>query len=255
MLTVVKIGGNVIDDSERLKAFLDDFVRLEGDKILVHGGGKMATAMATRLGVETHMIDGRRVTSPEMLDIAVMIYAGLINKKIVAGLEARGCHALGLSGADGGLIRSVRRPRQPIDYGEVGNIIRVNHEGITHLLKGGFSPVFSAITCDLEGNLLNTNADTVASEIAVAMSSSEKVRLIFCLEKNGVLRDVEDAESTIPLITPAIYKELFEAGTVSDGMIPKITNAFQAIARGVYEVEIKSSDSFASKTGTVIKHE
>ncbi len=253
MITVVKIGGNVIDNPEQLKSFLRDFAKIAGPKILVHGGGKFATRMAAELGVETHMIDGRRVTSPEMLDIAVMVYAGIINKRIVASLQAIGCDAVGLCGADMHCIISVKRPATPVDYGEVGDVDTVNSSSLKMLLDNSITPVICAITADYDGNLLNTNADTIATCVAKAMSEEALTRLIFCFEKDGVLADVNNAGSVIRTITPDSVDELIARGVISDGMIPKVTNAIKAITTSDLDsVIIKSSTRLHDDSGTCI---
>lgn len=254
MLTVVKIGGNVIDSPEALDAFLDDFSRLPSPKVLVHGGGKIATTFAARLGIESQMIEGRRVTSPEMRDVAVMVYAGLLNKRIVAALQARGCNAIGLSGADGFAVRAHRRAPVPVDYGEVGDVDGVNAATLGALLDGGFVPVFCAISCDAEGNLLNTNADTIAMEVAKAGATLYPTRLLYCFEKRGVLRDVEDEDSVIDVIDNGSFAALKSAGVISKGMLPKVMNALTAVNEcGVSEVVIKSSSELLADTGTKIR--
>ena len=239
-LTVVKIGGNIIDDPDYLKRFLIDFSAIEGAKILVHGGGKIATKLAADLGVEAQMVDGRRITDERTLDIVTMVYAGLVNKNIVAGLQMHGCNAIGLSGADGNCIKATKRPVKSIDYGWVGDILEdsVNVTSLSSFLSSDFVPVFSAITHDGNGKLLNTNADTIASSIAVALSSSFETSLIYCFEKKGVLRDVNDDNSVVSVIRENDFIPLQKEGTVSGGMIPKLHNAFEAIKKGVKEVLI-----------------
>lgn len=239
-LYVVKIGGNVIDNSENLYEFLKNFSALQGEKILVHGGGKIATKTANDLGIEPKMVQGRRITDIQTLQVVTMVYAGLINKNIVAQLQAHSCNALGLTGADVNFIRTRKRPVKEIDYGYVGDI----HEGsiashqIHRLLEAGFIPVFSAITHDGHSQLLNTNADTIASALAVAMSSIYETHLIYCFEKKGVLRDINDERSVIPQINMEIYNTLKADGTITEGMIPKLDNAFSAITSGVASVII-----------------
>ena len=203
-ITVVKIGGNVIDSPEATARFVEAFAALEGPKMLVHGGGKLATRLAAQLGIESRMVDGRRITDRETLDVVTMVYAGLINKRLVAALSAAGCRAIGLSGADGDAVTSVRRAAGAVDYGYVGDIAEggVNVELLRTLLDAGLTPIFSAITCDGRGTLLNTNADSVASAVAVAASRIAPTQLVFCFEKAGVLRDVEDERSVIAEITP-----------------------------------------------------
>ncbi len=239
-LSVIKIGGNIVDDEAALKAFLASFAGLDGAKILVHGGGKVATRLADRLGVEVQMLDGRRITDQAMLDVVTMVYAGLSNKQVVAGLQAHGVSAIGLSGADGNAIRCIKRPVRDVDYGFVGDIIAdsVNTSLIGDLLAAGHAPVFSAITHDGNGQLMNTNADTIASAIAVAMAADYEVSLVYCFEKRGVLRDVNDAESLIPEIREEDFERMTRAGIVAEGMIPKLRNAFDAISAGVKDVYI-----------------
>ena len=254
-INVVKIGGNVIDNAEALARFIDDFAKLEAPKILIHGGGKLATRLSEKLEIETKMIDGRRVTDRQTLDIVTMVYAGLINKQIVAGLQAAGCNAIGLSGADANVVPAVRRSPVPIDFGFVGDIdaAKINSDFIATLLEAGVSPVFCAITHDGEGSLLNSNADSVASAVAVAASRIAPTDMHFCFEKLGVLRDVDDPDSLIGEIRPDSYRELRESGVVNKGMIPKIDNAFCAVEKGVKSVTIKHSDNLLSNVGTIIK--
>jgi len=254
-LTIVKIGGNVIDNSENLHYFLEDFSALEGDKILVHGGGKVATDLGVSMGVEAKMVDGRRVTDIHTLRIVTMAYAGLINKNIVAQLQARACNAIGLTGADGNTIKAVKRPVKTIDYGFVGDLDEnsVAVGTIKSLLDAGLVPVFCAITHDGDTQLLNTNADTVASAIAVAMSEVYETTLMYCFEKKGVLRDVEDDNSLVPEIRMDEFESLQAQGVVSGGMIPKLHNAFEAIKSGVREVYIGHADELlkpAANKGT-----
>ena len=253
-LTVVKIGGNVIDDPKKLKAFLQDFSELQGLKILVHGGGKIATQLSDELGIEAKLIEGRRITNQESLRVVTMVYAGLINKNIVAQLQAFQCNAIGLSGADGNLIKATKRPVKQnssgegvIDYGFVGDLNEqsVNSIRMKNLLEAGFIPVFSAITHDGEGQLLNTNADTIASAISVAMAGLYRVSLVYCFEKKGVLIDVADENSIVREINLQKYTRLKEDGIIYEGMIPKLDNAFKAIENGVNEVFIGKSDEIA----------
>lgn len=252
-IKVVKIGGNVIDNEAELNAFLEEFAKLEGPKVLVHGGGKIATRLAGELGVETRMIEGRRVTSKEMLDIAVMVYAGLINKRVVAKLQASGVNAIGLCGADGACITSRRRQAKPVDYGEVGDVTEVNTDTLTALTDNGLTPVICAITADKDGNLLNTNADTVATETAKALSRVTPTELIYCFEKAGVLMDVEDESSVIESITPLTVKELIDKGIINSGMLPKVNNALNAVTGSCIKlVLIKSSKRLNDDSGTKI---
>lgn len=254
-LTVVKIGGNVIDNAEALDAFVHDFASLPSPKILVHGGGKLATHLSQRLGIETHMVNGRRITDRETLDVVTMVYAGLVNKTIVAKLQAEGCHAIGLSGADANVIPAVRRNPEPVDYGYVGDINadEVNVSFIKTLLDSGVTPVFCALTHDGKGSMLNSNADSVASSVAVSMSKKMPVDLVYCFELLGVMRNIEDEDSLVPEIDEAVYARLREEGIVQKGMIPKIDNAFSAIRQGVDRVVIKSSRNLNEPVGTVIK--
>lgn len=239
-LTIIKIGGNIIDNPDQLKKFLIDFSTLEGSKILVHGGGKIATKLAADLGVEAKLVDGRRITDKPTLDIVTMVYAGLVNKNVVAGLQAHNCNAIGLSGADGNCIKAIKRPVKSIDYGFVGDLFEdsVNSESLISFLNADFVPVFSAITHDGNGQLFNTNADTIASCIAVALSSYFDTSLIYCFEKKGVLKNVEDESSIVSEIREKDFLPLQEEGIVTDGMIPKLHNAFEAIKKGVKEVLI-----------------
>lgn len=249
-LYVIKIGGNVIDDEDKLKGFLNDFSSLDGCKILIHGGGKIATKLAEDLGIKSRMVEGRRVTDAESLKVVAMVYAGLINKNIVARLQSLSCNAIGLAGADGNMIKAKKRPLkkvngEDVDYGFVGDLDEnsVNAGSIHKLLDAGFVPVFSAITHDGFGQLLNTNADTIASVIAVSMSGHYETSLVYCFEKSGVLRDVNDENSVIKSIDPERYTELKNEGVINDGMIPKLDNAFDAISKGVKEVCIGKADA------------
>ncbi len=243
-LFVIKIGGNIIDHPEGLSRFLARFASLRGDKILVHGGGKIATRIAADLGIEAKLVAGRRITDEAMLRVVTMVYAGLTNKQVVAGLQAHGCNAIGLSGADGNSIKVVKRPVNEIDYGFVGDILpgSVDADAIATLVDAGFVPVFSAITHDGHGQLLNTNADTIAAAVAVALSSRYSTSLVYCFEKRGVLRDVNDESSAIGEIRAREFEELKASGIVADGMVPKLHNAFDAIAKGVGEVCIGHAD-------------
>ncbi|WP_367864911.1 acetylglutamate kinase [Pedobacter sp. WC2423] len=243
-LTVIKIGGNVIDNSEKLHQFLVDFTALPGDKILIHGGGKIATELGNSLGIEPKLVDGRRITDIETLRVVTMVYGGLINKNMVAQLQARGCNAIGLSGADGNVIKAVKRPVKEIDFGFVGDLDEhsVSVTTLDSLLKSNLTPVLCAITHDGDSQLLNTNADTIASAVAVAMSSVYETRLVYCFEKKGVLRDVEDETSLVTEIKREDFERLQTEGIVSGGMIPKLHNAFEAIRQGVKAVYIGKAD-------------
>jgi len=243
-LHIIKIGGNVIDNSENLHRFLKDFAALDGFKILVHGGGKVATQLSSTLGIEAKLVDGRRITDIETLRVVTMVYAGLINKNIVASLQAVQCNAIGLTGADGNFILAKKRPVKTIDYGFVGDIDdkSINPENLKNLMGAGFIPVFCALTHDGEGQLLNTNADTIASALAVALSNLYETTLIYCFEKKGVLQDIDDEDSLIREIDPQRYEELKEKQIIAGGMLPKLDNAFTAIACGVKAVIIGHAD-------------
>lgn len=255
MIKVVKIGGNVIDNEAALASFVADFAALEGPKILVHGGGKLATRLAEKLEIQTTMIDGRRVTDAQTLDVVTMVYAGLVNKSVVAKLQASGCNAIGLSGADGGVVRATRRPAKPIDFGFVGDISvqGVDADFILSLTERGVVPVFCSIMHDGAGTLLNCNADSVASAVAVAVAQKADTELVFCFEKQGVMADIDDPNSVISQIRPESYKTLLADGVVNKGMIPKIDGAFRALESGVKVVTIKHSEALAcAESGTKI---
>lgn len=252
-LSVIKIGGNVVDNPEALDAFLDDFIAMPNDKILVHGGGAMASQTLRRLGIEPRMVEGRRITDEQTLKVAVSVYAGWLNKTIVAKLQARRCNALGLSGADGDIIEADIRPKEPIDFGFVGDVRSVDIKFLDMLLEQGITPVLCAVTHDRKGTLLNTNADTIASRVARAMAAIRQVSLTFCFEKNGVLADPDDETSVIPNIDRASFAEMKASGAVSAGMIPKLDNAFAAIDAGVKRVIIKNSANLGKAIGTVIE--
>ena len=237
-VTLVKIGGNIIDDPAELAQFLADFSKIEGYKVLVHGGGKSATKMAENIGLTPKMIEGRRITDAPMLDVAVMIYAGQINKNIVAQLQARNSNAMGFTGADGNLIQSEKRNHPSIDYGFVGDVKKVNTTLLASLLKNNIVPVFCAITHDGNGQLLNTNADTIASELAIALSEVFDVTLNYCFEKPGVLFDAEDDSSVIPIIYQELYSKLKSEKAIHSGMIPKLDNCFNSLAKGVQKIKI-----------------
>ncbi len=256
-LIVVKIGGNVIDNDESLNAFLRDFSKITSKKILVHGGGKIATEIASRLGIEAVMVEGRRVTDKAMLDIVTMVYGGLINKNIVAKLQALGNDALGLSGADGNSILCMKRPVKEVDYGFVGDVKDVNNAFISKVLDIGMIPVMSPLSHDGAGNMLNINADTVATTLSKAMSKNYNVTLLYCFELKGVLSDFENKDSVIPKLNYNSYQDLKQKGVISKGMIPKMDNSFDAIKNGVSIVVICHSDNMlmASRgieTGTVL---
>ena len=239
-LFVVKIGGNIIENSTKLESFLQDFSKLKGLKILIHGGGKKATEMANKLHIPVQMIEGRRITDEDNLDIITMMYGGKINKNIVAKLQALNCNAIGLSGADGNSISAVKRSVKDIDYGFVGDITKVNLNLFLLLLENSLTPVCCAISHDKNGQLLNTNADTVAASIAKSLSNHFEVSLWYCFEKNGVLRSISDKQSVIELINPETYDNLKSKGIINLGMIPKIDNCFDALQNGVNMVKIGS---------------
>ena len=255
-LSIIKIGGSVIDDEPRLDAFLDQLALLPGKKILVHGGGKLATRIAETLGIRQELIDDRRITDAETLRVVTMVYAGTVNKTIVARLQARGCDAIGLTGADGNAILSHRRTHPTIDYGYVGDVDTVNNSLLTGLLMLDRVLVFAPVTHDGKGQLLNTNADTIAQELARALAGTFDISLIYSFEKSGVLRDAADDSSVIPRIGPAEYRELKSKQLVFAGMIPKLDNAFAALESGVGKVIIGRAEELplllAGKAGTTI---
>lgn len=237
-LTLIKIGGNIIDNPSELEQFLSDFSKIEGLKVLVHGGGKSATKMAQSVGLVPQMVDGRRITDAPMLDIAVMIYAGQINKNIVAQLQANNTNAVGFTGADGNLILSEKRNHPTIDYGFVGDVKNINTDLLQKLLSLEITPVFCAITHDKKGQLLNTNADTIASELSIALSEVFEVTLNYCFEKPGVLYDSEDDSSVIAAMDTVLYSKLKEEGAIHSGMIPKLDNCFNSLSKGVQKIKI-----------------
>ncbi len=252
-LTVVKVGGAVVEDEAQLAQLLKDFSAIEGRKVLVHGGGRKATKMAERLGIETHMVNGRRITDSEMLEVVTMVYGGLVNKNVVARLQAVGVNAIGLTGADGNVIRSHKRPlKDGVDYGFVGDVDEVDHEMLGKLIEAGITPVMAPLTHDKEGHILNTNADTIASETAKGLARRYDVTLIFAFEKKGVLSNPDDDDSVIPVITPALFEQYKADGTISGGMLPKIENALSAINSGVSRVIITKADAIDGAHGTVI---
>ncbi|MBQ9074188.1 MAG: acetylglutamate kinase [Muribaculaceae bacterium] len=253
-LTIIKVGGKIVEEPQTLDSLLRDFAAIDGFKLLVHGGGRSATKMAASLGIETKMIDGRRVTDAEMLQVVTMVYGGLVNKNIVAGLQGLGIDALGMTGADMNIIRSDRRPVTTVDYGFVGDVKEVNGDALATLIRAGVVPVIAPLTHDGKGSLLNTNADTMAGETAKGLASHFDVKLVFCFEKAGVLRDENDDDSVISHITRDSYCNLREEGIVSGGMIPKLDNAFDAIEAGVSEVIITKASSLNNlSAGTHLK--
>lgn len=254
-LTLVKIGGNIIDDEKSLNAFLNIFQLVPGKKVLVHGGGKIATELSKKMGLNPEMVNGRRVTDAEMLKVVTMVYAGLTNKTIVAKLQGLDCNALGLTGADGNVIVAEKRPITDVDFGFVGDITEanVNTEFLTSIINQNIIPVFSAITHDGQGQLFNTNADTIASTLAVALAPFYEVSLIYSFEKKGVLKDINDENSVISSINEANFNSFVEQKIIADGMIPKITNALQAVNKGVSRVIIKkANDLLDDRAGTIV---
>lgn len=235
-LSIIKIGGNVIENKTELSKFLLAFSHLDGPKILVHGGGKLATELGKKLGIESKYIGGRRITDAQSLDLIIMVYGGLVNKNIVAELQSLNCNAMGLSGTDGDTIQAHKRPVKDIDYGFAGDVESVNAKTIGQLLNVGLTPVFCAMTHDGNGQLLNTNADTIASELAIGMSDNYKTTLYYCFEKKGVLMDIEDDESVVKHIDSESYEILLKAKVIADGMLPKMENCFHALNKNVHQV-------------------
>ncbi|MBI1226010.1 MAG: acetylglutamate kinase [Bacteroidetes bacterium] len=252
MLTVLKIGGKLLDDEAQLGSALAAFANIEGPKILVHGGGKKGSEISRRLGIEPQMVDGRRITDAATLEVVTMVYAGLLNKTVVAKLQALGCNALGLSGADGNAVLSKKRGTGAIDYGFVGDIESVNNELIINFLENNLTPVVSPITHDSQGQLLNTNADTIAQMLAVSLAQNFEVTLKFCFEKNGVLVDPTDDDSVLPSLDSAAYEGYKSAGVISEGMLPKLDNAFAAKHGGVKDVWVCGIEGIAKEFGTLI---
>ena len=252
-LTVIKVGGKIVEDDATLNRLLDDFATIEGHKVLVHGGGRSATKIAAQLGIESKMVNGRRITDSETLKVVTMVYGGLVNKNVVAGLQARGVNALGLTGADMNVMRSVKRPVKEVDYGFVGDVEKVDASLLSDLIYKGVVPVMAPLTHDGKGHMLNTNADTIAGETAKALAALFDVTLVFCFEKKGVLRDENDDDSVIPLITPAEFKQYVADGIIQGGMIPKLENSFAAIDAGVSEVIITLASAISGEEGTRIK--
>ena len=251
-LTLIKVGGKIVEEPESLKQLLTDFSLIEGCKVLVHGGGRSATALAAQLGIESKMVNGRRVTDEEMLKVVTMVYGGLVNKKIVAGLQALGVNALGLTGADLNYMRSEKRPIAEVDYGFVGDVKQVDADILSDLISKGVVPVLAPLTHDKKGNLLNTNADTIAGEAAKALARYFEVTLMYCFEKKGVLMNETDEDSIIENINPATFEKLVAEGIISGGMIPKLENAFEALKSGVKTVVITRADRIHLLSGTKI---
>ncbi|MBO4370007.1 MAG: acetylglutamate kinase [Paludibacteraceae bacterium] len=251
-LTLVKVGGKIVEEQDTLEALLDDFAAIEGCKALVHGGGRSATRIATMLGIESKMVDGRRITDAEMLKVVTMVYGGLVNKNIVAGLQTRSVNALGLTGADMGVICSEKRPVVTVDYGFVGDVKQVDGDRLASLIGQGVVPVMAPLSFSKTHGLLNTNADTIAAETAKGLAKHYKVNLTFCFEKKGVLEREDDDDSVIPHITPALYEEYKQKGIISGGMIPKLDNAFDALRHGVAQVTITKASELGKDTGTIV---
>jgi acetylglutamate kinase len=254
-LFVIKVGGNIIDDEAKLRSFLQSVALVQSHKILVHGGGKIATTIGNKLGIESKYINGRRITDDDTIDLVTMVYGGLINKKIVAQLQSFNCNAIGLTGADANIIPAKKRAVKEVDFGWVGDIdnSQVKSENLKALLESNFTPILAPLTHDVQGHILNTNADTIASSIAVAISKYYDVRLIYCFEKKGVLENVEDENSVIQLINKEKYKQLIDEQKLFAGILPKIDNAFAAIDAGVHEVLIgDATDLIQNSTGDTI---
>ncbi len=251
-ITVVKVGGAVVEDEERLSTLLDEFCKLEGHKVLVHGGGRSATTIAASLGIESKMVNGRRITDAAMLRVVTMVYGGLVNKNIVAKLQTRGEGALGLTGVDMDIIRSHKRPVKDVDYGFVGDVEKVDGQKLFSLIESGVTPVMAPLTHDGKGTILNTNADTIASETAKALAEYANVTLVYAFEKNGVLANPDDENSVIHKLDSQSYEEMKASGVVAGGMIPKLDNALAAISAGVVNVAITKETDLRAENGTVI---
>ena len=251
-LTVIKVGGKIVEEAETLQKLLHDFAAIKGYKVLVHGGGRSATKIAAQLGIESQMLNGRRITDAETLKVVTMVYGGLVNKNIVAGLQALGVNAVGLTGADMNVILSDKRPVKDIDYGFVGDVKKVDSQRLADIIHLGIVPVMAPLTHDGKGNILNTNADTIAGETAKGLATLFDVTLIYCFEKKGVLRDEADDDSVIEEINRQQFAELVQEGVIQGGMIPKLENAFEAIDAGVSQVIITSSNAIDGLHGTKI---
>ncbi len=253
-VTIVKVGGAIVEDNEQLAQLLTDFAAIPGKKVLVHGGGRRATKVAAALGIESRMVNGRRITDAQMLEVVTMVYGGLVNKNLVAKLQAKGVNALGLTGADMDVIHSHKRPvKDGVDFGYVGDVERANGKMLQTLIQEGITPVMAPLTHDGNGNILNTNADTIASETAKALAPYYDVTLIYSFEKKGVLSNPDDDNSVIPVITRSDFEKYQADGTIGGGMIPKIENALAAVDAGVKEVIITLATAIDGKQGTVIK--
>jgi acetylglutamate kinase len=249
-LTIVKVGGKVVEDKISLGLLLDQFSQIRGKRILVHGGGNLATSLAEKLGIKTQMVEGRRITDASTLELVTMVYAGLVNKNIVAGLQARGCNSIGLTGADLNVIRAVKRPVKTIDYGFVGDIMGVNTSELRLLLNEEVVPVMAPITHDGRGQLLNTNADTIAADLAIELSNYFTVNLFYCFEKKGVLLNANDENSVISELSFDRFRILQEEGVITEGMIPKLENGFSAMKNGVSQVLITNPNLISMARGT-----
>lgn len=252
-ITVVKVGGAVVEDEAQLERLLSDFSAIEGRKVLVHGGGRRATQVAAQLGIESKMVNGRRITDKDMLQVVTMVYGGLVNKNLVARLQANGVNALGLTGADMNVMRSHKREVKIVDYGYVGDVDSADGKQLQTLIEAGVTPVMAPLTHDGKGNILNTNADTIAAETAKALAAYYDVTLIFSFEKKGVLSNPDDDDSVIPVITRPDFNRYVAEGVIAGGMIPKLENAFSAINDGVKEVIITLATAIDGKHGTVIR--
>ncbi len=251
-LTVVKVGGAVLESTANMNAFLNQFIAIDGKKILVHGGGRKASQMMETLGIPVRMVDGRRITDAQTLEVVTMVYGGLVNKTTVAALQARGCNAIGLTGADSGIILAKKRKITNIDYGYVGDVDKVNKRMLSMWVEEGLVPVIAPLTYDATGTILNTNADTIASEVAIALSVMYDVSLVYCFEKAGVLANPNDDSMVINMLSHDNYQKLKENGTVSAGMIPKLDNSYHALASGVREVVITNAHRLLEKSGTAL---
>ena len=251
-ITIIKVGGKIVEEETSLTALLDRFAAIDGRKVLIHGGGRSATRIAGLLGIESRMVDGRRITDSETLKVVTMVYGGLVNKNIVAGLQARGVNALGLTGADCNIIKAHKRPVKTIDYGFVGDVECADGDMLSRLIEQGITPIIAPLTHDGKGTMLNTNADTMAAETAKALATTYDTTLIYCFELPGVMRNPEDADSLISTITGESYRALLAEGIISGGMIPKMENAFNAINNGVSRVIITKADAIDGTQGTHI---
>ena len=252
-LSIIKIGGNIIEDETSLQAFLKLFANLEGKKILVHGGGKRATHIASKLGIESQMVNGRRITDAETLEVITMVYGGLVNKNVVAKLQALNTNAIGLTGADINSIQSVKRPVKDIDFGFVGDVESVAHDSINKLIQADFTPVFCAITHDGNGQLLNTNADTITSQVAIGMSKLYDTSIYYCFELNGVLEDINDKNSVVKHIDNSLYQDLLAKGIIADGMLPKLENCFAALKNGVSTINMGNTEMLTQENDNFTK--